>query len=293
MKEDSTTHHSKSNPLIYYRKSITSQYGEDGIIARIIEILPNGQKWCAEFGAWDGKKFSNTYNLITHKNWNGVLIEGDNNKFKELRNNYVDNQNVSLINQYVGFEHDNSLDQLLSKTEIPRQFEFLSVDIDGNDYHIWEILQNYRPKCVVIEYNPMIPNDIEFIQPKDPQIFQGSSILSMVKLARKKSYELVCINHENAFFIDNQYFSLFNIKDNSIDLFKESTDVMRVFQLFDGTLVFQGHSRLVWHDLDFDFNQLQPLPRLFRNLPWTRTNRNLFTRLKRILFGLFLIIKSK
>ena len=292
MKKDFTTPHSKNNPLIHYRKSITSQYGEDGIIERIFEIVPNDQKWCVEFGAWDGIKFSNTYNLIANKNWNGVLIEGDKHKFKELEKTYINNQNLSLINQYVGYGKENSLDQLLSKTNIPIQFELLSVDIDGNDYHVWKYLQEYRPKCVVIEFNPMIPNDIEFIQPLDPHIFQGSSILSMVKLAREKGYELVCINQGNAFFIDQQYFHLFNIRNNSIDIFKDPGDSMRVFQLFDGSLVFQGNNRLIWHELDFDFNHLQPLPRMFRNLPWTRKNQNLSTLLRRILYRLFLITKS-
>lgn len=60
-----------------YQKNIYSQFGEDGIIQRIFEILPvTDEKWCVELGAWDGIYLSNTHHLIKNKQWNGVLIEG-------------------------------------------------------------------------------------------------------------------------------------------------------------------------------------------------------------------------
>ena len=46
-----------------YRKNLYSQYGEDGIIAKIFDILDIKSGYVCEFGAWDGIHLSNTYNL--------------------------------------------------------------------------------------------------------------------------------------------------------------------------------------------------------------------------------------
>lgn len=79
-----------------YSKKIYSQNGEDGIIDQILKMIPENKKtnWCVEFGAWDGKHLSNTYNLIHNKNYSAVLIEGDQKKHKELVKNFESNQKV-------------------------------------------------------------------------------------------------------------------------------------------------------------------------------------------------------
>ncbi len=45
-------------------------------------------------------------------------------------------------------------------------FDFLSIDIDGCDYHIFEQLELFTPKIICIEFNHMIPNEVEFVQVK-------------------------------------------------------------------------------------------------------------------------------
>src|ERR1700736_6997956 len=70
--------------LLDHRSNVTSQIGQDGILARIFDLIGFGQKLCVEFGAWDGKFLSNTWNLIANENWGGVLIEGDPAKFQAL-----------------------------------------------------------------------------------------------------------------------------------------------------------------------------------------------------------------
>ena len=73
--------------------NITSQTGEDGIREKIFEIMGVRNKWCVEFGAWDGKQHSTTWSLLNDHGWRGVLIEGDGKKFLELKNNYAGNSN--------------------------------------------------------------------------------------------------------------------------------------------------------------------------------------------------------
>jgi hypothetical protein len=67
------------------------------------------------------------------------------------------NANIMALNRFVGWDGDNSLDLILSATPIPRNIDFLSIDIEGNDYHVWRAMSMYRPKAICIEFNQVIP----------------------------------------------------------------------------------------------------------------------------------------
>lgn len=195
----------RSTWLQDYKRNVYSQSGEDGIIEKILEIIPNKDKWCVEFGAWDGFYSSNTAYLIQDKDYHAVLIEANSGKFNQLQKNFASNKNVTTLNRFVGWEKESSLDTILATTAIPRDFDFLSIDIDGNDYHVWNFINKYNPKIVCIEFNPTIPTNIRFVQPADPSINQGASLLSLVELGRKKGYELVSVLLFNAFFVRSEY----------------------------------------------------------------------------------------
>ena len=278
-----------TNPLNQYAYNTYSQFGEDGIIEKIFEILPSSHpRWCVEFGAWDGKFLSNTYQLISNKNWNGVLIEGNTTKFPDLEHTFKGNQQVKLINKYVDFEGENTLDKLLKETAIPSDFDLLSVDIDGNDYHIWESLQTYHPKLVVIEFNPSIPSDIEFVQEKNRSVNQGNSLLSLIKLGKRKGYELIATTYCNGFFIQKNYFELFQLGDNSIDKLWKITQSPRIFQLYDGTLVLTEEFKLIWHHKLVTNEDIQVVPRALRHFGDVGTVK---TQLKKL--GLYIYFKLK
>jgi hypothetical protein len=67
-----------TTPLAQYASDTYSQFGEDGIIAeclsRISAVAPLN-KWCVEFGAWDGVHLSNTCRLIREEGYSAVLVE--------------------------------------------------------------------------------------------------------------------------------------------------------------------------------------------------------------------------
>jgi len=256
----------KNNWLEDYRLNVRSQHGEDGIIEKIMEIIPNKNKWCLEFGAWDGKLLSNTWNLINNHNWNAVLIECEADRLNQLKQYYQSNPRVIAINKFIHFEGNDTLDNILASTNIPIDFDFMSIDIDGNDYHIWESLMNYKPKLVAVEFNPTIPNDILFIQERDFDIFQGSSLAAFVQLAKNKGYELISTTLNNAFFIDKQYYSFMDISDNSIFyLRKYSPEVeSRVFTLYDGTVVWAGNKEHTQTGYKIPIKRIQFLPRIIR-----------------------------
>lgn len=183
-----------------FRKKITSQDGEDGIIDEIFSRLGTETGWCVEFGAWDGVKLSNTWNLWSNKGWSAVLIEGDPKRFEELKRNVAEFSNITPLNVFVDSEGEDSLDRVLGRTSAPQDFELLSIDVDGWDYHIWKGLQDYHPKLVVIEYNATFPPHMDFVGPKESRRF-GASALALSKLAQQKDYRLICCTRTNMFFV--------------------------------------------------------------------------------------------
>jgi hypothetical protein len=251
-----------------FAKNINSQEGEDGIIEKALEVIKDNDHWCVEFGAWDGIYLSNTYNLIAKKSYSAVLIEGDQKRHKDLQKNFQSNKKVNPINAFVGFEENNNLDSLLRTTDIPVDFDVLSIDIDGNDYHVWAAVKHYRPKIVVIEYNPTIPNPVDFVQPRNMRITQGSSILSLDKLAKQKGYELVAATRLNAVFVDSKYYGLFGIEDNSVDAIRtDQPDVTYIFNGYDGTVFVRGCGRLHWHWFPYKESRMQQVPKWLREYP--------------------------
>ena len=119
--------------LLDYSANVYSQNGEDGILLQILEVIPIKDKWCVEFGAWDGQYLSNTCNLIETHDYSAVLIEADKKKFAGLLKRHGGNSKVIPLRMFVGFKPEDSLDRILSDKEIPNDFDLLSIDITSND----------------------------------------------------------------------------------------------------------------------------------------------------------------
>jgi len=244
-----------------HARDFASQFGEDGILEKCFELIPESNRWCVEFGAWDGKHLSNTRNLIANHGWRSVLIEADRDKFAELRAAYSKNRRVTCLHKFVDFAGPNRLDQILPHTPVPRGLDLLSIDIDGNDYHVWQAVEIYRPKVVVIEFNPSIPNDTIYIQDADPHINQGASLRALIQLGKRKGYELISTTRINGIFVLRRLFPLFHIRDNGIErMHDDSRFTTSLLQMYDGTLVTAGCNRLLWHDTEIEPERLQILP---------------------------------
>jgi len=209
----------KINDLNQYQKKIFSQFGEDGIIEKIFQIIGEKNKICAEFGAYDGVTMSNTANLIRNHGWGGRFIEQDPEMFTKLRQNYAFYPSVQCTNSKVTIDN---IDELFTELELPHDFDLLSVDVDGNDYWIWKNIVNFKPRVVVIEFNGSYPPPRKWVMAYNENHvwsgddYFGASIQSYYELAKSKGYELICCekNGSNLFFVDRKYFHLFNIPDN-------------------------------------------------------------------------------
>jgi hypothetical protein len=241
----------------------------------ILNQLAEKNRWCVEFGAWDGLVGSTTRSLILEHNFSAVLIEGSRERFVDLAKNYAAIPRVFPRNQFVGFTATDGLDTILAGTPIPADFDFLTVDIDGNDYHAWQAVVKYRPKVVMIEFNPTIPPEVNFIQPADPTLNQGNSLTALVELGKTKGYELIAVLGVNAFFVTAELYSRFGLTDNRVTTLWAHRDcVTYFFTGYDGHVFLRGCRRLVWQEgTSFQEAQLQVLPKFLQRYPWSRNHR--------------------
>ena len=194
-----------------YRKNIFSQNGEDGVILEILKRLKLKSKnsWCCEFGAWDGIHGSNTFNLVKNFNYNAVYIEGDQKKYNDLILTQSKYSKIIPIKRYISHKirSSDSLDNILKKTSIKKNFEILSIDIDSYDLAVWKSIKKYRPIIVIIEINSGIEPGIHQIH---SQKRRGNSFTSTVNFATKINYQLLC-HTGNCIFIDKKYLNKLNI----------------------------------------------------------------------------------
>ena len=208
--------------LLYYRKNINSQNGEDGVIEQIFKMMNIKNGNFIEFGAWDGKHLSNSYKLFT-EGWSGIFIEGDSPKFNTLINNFRNYNNVCCINRYVGYSDNDSLDTIIEESSFKnKQFDFISIDVDGLDYFILQKLNKYLPKVICIEVSSgHSPNFSELLNENVARNNVGQSINVMAKMAYEKGYFPLCYTG-NLFLVKNEYKDIFKdyIKTNE-DIYKD------------------------------------------------------------------------
>lgn len=194
-----------------YKRNVHSQNGEDGIIEELFKRLNIDTGWVCEFGAWDGIHLSNTFNLVK-KGFNAVLIESDEKKYKDLINTAQKYPNITPINSMVGYlEEDTLLDNILQKTDIPKDFDLLSIDVDSCDYFIWDAFTQYNPKVVIIEINSSVdPYNEDWIYTPNHKSYKTTAFRPMYKLGLSKGYKFV-LHTGNMVFVRNDLFDQLDI----------------------------------------------------------------------------------
>jgi len=178
-----------------YEAGVYSQCGEDGVLARLFEVIGETNRYFVEFGAWDGRHLSNTANLRLHRGWRGLLMEGSDRADGEL-----------VHRELVTAENVNAL---FAKYDVPERFDLLAIDIDGNDYWVWKAIERFVPRVVVIEYNIHFGVHLARTMPYDPEhvwdetLYHGASLAALRKLGDEKGYALVHADGwaPNAFFV--------------------------------------------------------------------------------------------
>ena len=189
---------------------VFSQWGEDGIIQHLIREVPVAQRVFVEFGV-ENYTEANTRFLLTHNNWSGLIFDGSEDHIRSVKKEALCwRHNLKAVAAFVTRENINTL---LRENGLSGEIGLLSVDVDGNDYWVWEAIDAVQPAIVVIEYNARfgperavtVPYDAAFVRQKAhySMIYYGASLAALVALGRRKGYAFVGANTagNNAFFV--------------------------------------------------------------------------------------------
>ncbi len=201
---------SEWNYIIAQKANIYSQFGEDGILAEVFKRIGVTNKMCVEVGAGNGLFCSNTRRFIEKENWKALLIEKSETEYKRLvANNFYcsDCENIEIARR-----GEHSLDAIMAKHGFPRDLELLSLDIDGDEYYIWNAMLEYQPKVVVIEYS--WDADPHYVPKYDEKESAGYNAL--IKLASAKGYSTLCVVGHNIIFVFRAYLKKLNQRDRGV-----------------------------------------------------------------------------
>jgi len=180
---------------------VFSQNGEDGVIMELLSRLGVQQGHFIEFGIEDGRE-GNCVLLADVLGWSGLFVEADAKLFARLRAKYAFNDRVDTRCAMVTPENVNDLFR-----DQPVDTDILSIDIDGQDYWVWDAIDVIRPKIVIIEYNSLLGPDDDKVEPQGASpVYSttfGASIGALRRLGRAKGYALVHLEMSgvNAFFV--------------------------------------------------------------------------------------------
>ena len=111
-------------------------------------------RFFVEFGIESGRE-GNCVFLADVLAWSGLFIEAEEQHFSELSDKYAANTAVRTLRANVTPQN---IEQLFADAGVPSEPDLLSIDIDGQDYWVWEALEEYRPRILVIEYNAVPPD---------------------------------------------------------------------------------------------------------------------------------------
>jgi hypothetical protein len=185
---------------------VFSQNGEDGVLAEIFAQIGVGDRFFVEFGVEDGVECNSRF-LAEVRGWSGVYFEADSGAYESLATRLANRQDIQTVHAPVTPENVN---ELFGAAGVPRSFDLLSIDIDGQDYWVWEALRGFEPRVVVVEYNAGLPATERLVEEKGRTKWQktdyfGASLGALVALGSDKGYRLVHteLAGVNAFFIRN------------------------------------------------------------------------------------------
>ena len=210
-----------------------SQHGEDGILDYLTSRLLKSSRNFVEIGIGDGTENNSAW-FVLAKYYRGVMIDGNAEGVSWAK--YIlqpKNCGVRIEHCFVTVE---TIQKVIGMMGEESDADFLSLDIDGNDYWIAKALleARIRPNIWVVEYNsafgPLrsltIPYKSTFAvkQGFGSSLYSGCSISAWRKLMARYDYQFVTVENTgtNAFFVKRSAFQSEFLKDIQGVEFRES-----------------------------------------------------------------------
>ncbi len=189
---------------------VFSQFGDDGIIQYLLQRVPLLSHRFIEFGV-ESYVEANTRFLLLNDNWQGLILDGSTEAMEAIRHEPLYWRND--LTAVAAFVTKDNINQLFTQHGFTGDIDLLSVDIDGNDYWVWEAIQCVQPRIVIVEYNAVYGSKRAVTVPYDPQfmrskahysyLYWGVSLKALCLLAERKGYGFVGCNSagNNAYFV--------------------------------------------------------------------------------------------
>ena len=226
--------------------SCFSQWGEDGIINWLISKIPSIPKKFIEFGV-ENYKESNTRLLLYLHNWQGLVIDSSDDYIKDIKNQEISwRYQLNAVSSHITKDNINNL---LQNNKMTSDIGLLSIDIDGNDYYVWQSIDVIKPVIVVVEFNAVlgdihsitVPYKSDFFRTKAhySNLYFGASLRALIDLGKNKGYTFIGTNTNgvNAFFIRNDYASEITSLVSSVSAYPS---MIREARGLDGNLTLLG-----------------------------------------------------
>ena len=192
---------------------VFSQWGDDGIIQYLIGKIDLKNKTFIEFGV-ENYRESNTRFLLINNNWSGLVIDGSKGNIDHIKYDMISwAYDLHATHAFITKDNINSLISSFLQEGYDKEIGILSIDIDGNDYWVWEQIEVVNPAIVIVEYNALfgkekmwsIPYKEDFYRLDAHKSYQywGASLKAFCELADKKGYYFIGCNGNgnNAYFV--------------------------------------------------------------------------------------------
>jgi len=196
-----------SRSLIPFGDKIYSQSDEDGIIREIFNRIGTTNKTFVEFGVGNGLE-NNTLALL-FEDWHGLWIDASTKSVAKIRQHFAPVIAKGQLQIAQSFITRDNINQLISAHVQLGEIDLLSIDVDGNDFHILNAISCVSPRAIVIEYNAKFTPPVMFCMDYDEShTWQkddcfGVSLKFLEVHLERKGYTLVGCNISgvNAFFV--------------------------------------------------------------------------------------------
>ncbi len=184
-----------------------SQFGEDGITQEIFRRIGTTNRYFVEFGVETGIETNTTY--LLYQGWSGLWIDGSDANIASIQQHFPKSISSGKLTVLQGFITAENIESLFQKGNVPQEFDLLSIDIDRNDYYVWQAITQYKPRVVIIEYNSIFRPGCSFVVDYDPNAMwdgtsnTSASLEALCELGKQKGYQLVASSFSgvNAFFV--------------------------------------------------------------------------------------------